>query len=139
MVSVNNMNLLSLEPAGKAVFVGDTHGDLDASQRIIQDYLKPRTRIFFLGDFVDRGSLSKQNIDYLLEQAQKYPRKIYLSMGNHEAYPIKKFDSADFWENLSKQDIEKYSAKLSKLPLVFSIGDIIEDRDRTGSPIRVSA
>ena len=59
--------LIQLPSRGKVVFVGDTHGDLDASQQVIQRYLKKPYHIVFLGDYVDRGDYSEENLQYLLE------------------------------------------------------------------------
>jgi len=47
--------LIEIKKAKKIIFVGDTHGDLDASQKVIKDYLKEGNKIVFLGDYVDRG------------------------------------------------------------------------------------
>ncbi|MFQ6063829.1 MAG: metallophosphoesterase, partial [Methanosarcinales archaeon] len=50
---------------GKAVFVGDTHGDFSATKKVISTYLEDNI-VVFLGDYVDRGSQSSENINYLL-------------------------------------------------------------------------
>lgn len=47
--------LIRLPPRGGVVFVGDTHGDLDATEQVTRRYLKESCRIVFLGDYVDRG------------------------------------------------------------------------------------
>jgi hypothetical protein len=49
--------LLQLD-SGKVIFVGDTHGDLEATEKIIHKYLKSENKLVFLGDYVDRGSAS---------------------------------------------------------------------------------
>ena len=67
--------LISLPSEGKVVFVGDTHGDLEASQEVIKRYLKKPYRIVFLGDYVDRGNYSEENIQYLLGLKLEHPEK----------------------------------------------------------------
>ncbi|MBU4070366.1 MAG: serine/threonine protein phosphatase [Nanoarchaeota archaeon] len=119
------MNLLSLKPEGKLVFVGDTHGDLDARVKVIEKYFKSDTRIGFLGDYVDRGPFSRENIDYLLEKRNKNPDRIFLLQGNHENYNIFPFNPADFWYKLSWEDYKKYSEIFKDMPLVLSIDGII--------------
>jgi len=42
--------LVEIKEAKKIVFVGDTHGDLEASQKVIKNYLKLGNKIVFLGD-----------------------------------------------------------------------------------------
>jgi len=117
--------LIKIEKAEKVIFVGDTHGDFDASQKVIRDYLKPADIIVFLGDYVDRGSHSKENLDFLLEVKEKNPNQIYLLQGNHEGHHILKFSPAEFWQNLSKDEYQKYSSIVEKFPLAVIIGDLI--------------
>ena len=119
------MNLLSLKPEGKFIFVGDTHGDLDASVKAVEKYFKSDTRIGFLGDYVDRGPFSRENIDYLLEKRNKNPDRIFLLQGNHEAYNILPLNPADFWNRLSWDEQKKYSKIFQKMPYALSIGGII--------------
>src|SRR5512139_2495724 len=76
--------LIHLPSQGKVVFVGDTHGDLDASQQVIHRYFKKPYHIVFLGDYVDRGNYSEENIEYLLELKLEHPEEIFLLVGNHE-------------------------------------------------------
>lgn len=100
---------------GKVVFVRDTHGDFDASKKVFNRY--PDHTKVFTGDYVDRGEDSKGNIDFLLEQKLRNPRKVQLLVGNHEAYPILKCYPNDFWENLGSE-FKSYADILPNLPLV---------------------
>ena len=117
--------LIEIKGAEKVVFVGDTHGDLEASQKVIKEYLKPGNKIVFLGDYVDRGPKSKENLDFLLEIKVKNPKQIYLLQGNHEGHRILRFYPADFWESLNERDYEKYSSIVEKFPLAVVTKDII--------------
>jgi len=112
--------LLHLPSQGKVVFVGDTHGDLDASQQVIHQYLKKPYRIVFLGDYVDRGEYSKENILYLLYQKRKHPDEIFLLTGNHEGYMVKELYPANFWNSLSLKEREIYGLLFSKFPLAIT-------------------
>jgi hypothetical protein len=106
--------------SGKVIFVGDTHGDLEATEKIIYRYLKPKNKLIFLGDYVDRGPASLENINFLLGQKIKHPHSLYLLMGNHEGYALFTFYPADFWERLDAELRQRYSQVLSKLPLALS-------------------
>lgn len=117
--------LIEIKKAKKVIFVGDTHGDLEASQKVIRDYLKPGNKIIFLGDYVDRGVFSRENIEFLLGVKDKNPDEIFLLQGNHEAYSLSPFSPADFWQSLSQKDFKKFSEFLLNLPLVAVIKDII--------------
>lgn len=117
--------LIEIKKVRKVIFVGDTHGDLEASQKVIKDYLKEGNIIVFLGDYVDRGQKSKENLDFLLEVKAKKPNQIYLLQGNHEGHRILKFSPAEFWESLDETDYEKYSSIVKKFPLAVVTDDII--------------
>lgn len=114
--------LIELPPTGKVVFVGDTHGDLDATIAVVGKYLKNH-KLVFLGDYVDRGPMSRENILLLFLLKLARPRDVILLMGNHEAYAIMSFYPADFWGGLDPELRARYSTTLSKLPLVVSSGN----------------
>jgi len=118
-------NLIEIKTAKKVIFVGDTHGDLEASQKIIRNYLKEGNKIVFLGDYVDRGPFSKENLDFLLEQKEKYPEQIFLLQGNHEGHRILKFSPAEFWESLTNEEYQKYAQLVEKFPLAVVVKNII--------------
>jgi hypothetical protein len=111
--------LIILE-SGRVIFVGDTHGDLEATEKIINRHLKSENKLVFLGDYVDRGPVSLENINFLLGQKIKHPDSLYLLMGNHEGYAAVSFHPADFWEGLDTELRQRYSEVLSKLPLAVS-------------------
>jgi hypothetical protein len=111
--------LIQLE-SGKVIFVGDTHGDLEATEKIIRKYLKSENKLVFLGDYVDRGPASLENINLLLKQKIEHPHSLYLLMGNHEGYAVGSFYPADFWEGLDAELSQRYSEVLSRLPLAVS-------------------
>ncbi|MDH4067651.1 MAG: serine/threonine protein phosphatase [Dehalococcoidia bacterium] len=112
---------LILLKSGKVIFVGDTHGDLEATEKIIHRYLKSKNKLVFLGDYVDRGPASLQNINFLLQQKIEHPDSLYLLMGNHECYAMGSFHPADFWEGLDAELRQRYSEALSRLPLAVSM------------------
>ncbi len=109
--------LIRLPSEGKVVFVGDTHGDLEASQEVMQQYLKHPNRIVFLGDYVDRGEESEKNIQYLLRLKLEYPEKIFFLAGNHEGFMVKQFHPSSFWSSLSSKERERHGLLFSKFPL----------------------
>jgi hypothetical protein len=112
--------LIHLPSWGKVVFVGDTHGDLDASQQVIERYLKKPYRIVFLGDYVDRGYDSEENIQYLLRLKLEHPEEIFLLSGNHEGFMVKEFYPSNFWGSLSLREREEYGLLFSKFPLAVA-------------------
>lgn len=79
----------SLPPGRRLYCVGDIHGRLDLLEEL-HEMIRADGREFtgskaviYLGDFIDRGSQSKQVIDLLIEQPLDGFEAIHL-MGNHE-------------------------------------------------------
>jgi len=108
--------LIRLNPERTTIFVGDTHGDLDATERVLARFLKPNTAIVFLGDAVDRGPHSDENLDLILETKLDHPESVYLLMGNHEAFGALPFSPADFWNRLKPEEEKPLSHLLLQLP-----------------------
>lgn len=119
------MNLIKLPPKGRVVFVGDTHGDVDASIKVISEYLNKNTSIVFLGDYVDRGNHSQENIDFLLDYKKTNPENIFLLQGNHERYDLVDFSPNNFWEKLNPLEKRQYLSIFKKFPLAISVGNIL--------------
>jgi hypothetical protein len=117
--------LLELAPSGEVIFVGDTHGDFEVTKAVVKRYLGNNRRLVFLGDYVDRGSDSKANIDYLLSLKLAHPTNLFLLQGNHEGYGIYRFHPADFWGSLDKELGELYAQTLLRLPLAASVGSML--------------
>ncbi|NWF94099.1 MAG: serine/threonine protein phosphatase [Syntrophaceae bacterium] len=115
--------LIRLPSEGKVVFVGDTHGDLSASEQVVRQYLKRPYRIVFLGDYVDRGQYSRENLHYLLHLKREHPDEIFLLAGNHEGYMVKELYPANFWNSLSLMEKEAYGHLFSKFPLAITSGN----------------
>ncbi len=116
---VESQKLISLDERPNAIFVGDTHGDLEASEivwnRFGEEVRNGQTYLVFLGDYVDRGSKSKKNIDFLLSKKEECPEGLILLLGNHDAYSKRELRPADFWQSLSSDEYEYYK-DLSSLP-----------------------
>lgn len=115
-VFAEEQRLIELHEVERVVFVGDTHGDLEATQLVIERYFQPKTVLVFLGDYVDRGPNSQENLEYLLQLKVDHPRQIYLLQGNHEAWQESPFYPADFWESLSSTQQPLYAEMLARLP-----------------------
>jgi len=108
-ILARDKRLIRLPAKGKAVFVGDTHGDFDATETVFRLYFKPGYTLVFLGDYVDRGEESKKNMEFLLEKKAESPDQLFLLAGNHEGYCLVPFSPADFWESLSPEEYEYFS------------------------------
>jgi len=117
--------LIEIKDADRVIFVGDTHGDVEVSKQIVRTYLKERNVLVFLGDYVDRGSFSRRNLDFLLKTKINNPSLIYLLQGNHEGHRVLKLFPADFWQSLDSELYNFYASLVEKLPLMVVAQDII--------------
>ena len=116
--------LIILKPDIKTVFVGDTHGDFETTLSIFKKYPPEKNRLVFLGDYVDRGDMSLENIEFLIKQKELYPDRVILLAGNHDYYGGNMFPSS-FWDNLIADEIQQWRKTFKALPLFVSMGDII--------------
>jgi serine/threonine-protein phosphatase PP1 catalytic subunit len=80
-------SVLSLSPP--LTIVGDTHGQFTDTLRILETCGDPSENCYlFLGDYVDRGTQSIENMVLLLTLKFLYPKKMFLLRGNHETEDI---------------------------------------------------
>jgi predicted phosphodiesterase len=121
-ILARDSRLIRLPAKGKAVFVGDTHGDFEATERVFRLYYKPGFKLVFLGDYVDRGDESMTNIEFLLKKKAEAPDQVYLLAGNHEGFCSVPFSPSEFWENLSSEEYE-YFSEISKFLSFAAVTD----------------
>lgn len=106
---------------GYTIFVGDTHGDIEATKIVIDKYLENCDYIVFLGDYVDREDEQIKNINYILSLKVKFPEKIILLRGNHETpemnyiYGFRNKVLLAYNKNI----LEKYHEVFSFLPIAL--------------------
>ncbi len=113
---------------GKIMVAGDTHGDVLISKKIVKKFFDEKyDYLVFLGDYVDRAppdvSSSIHNIDFLLQMKAKYPDKIYLLKGNHEAnYIIPCYPNEFVYE--AGERYEEYAAVFKEMPLAAMLNNV---------------
>ena len=81
-----------LPKGGEAIFIGDTHGDPDATVSIIEQEKfieameggEKNMYLVFLGDYADRGKGDIENLEQVIALKRKYPDNVILLRGNHE-------------------------------------------------------
>jgi len=104
-------------------FIGDTHGDLEASKRIVERFLSDeKTVLIFLGDYVDRGSYQLENVLFLFSLKKDYPDRVILLRGNHEEEQMNKdygFHDLLSMKYLGKSDeiFQQFQQTFAQLPL----------------------
>ena len=83
----------SLPPGLRVYVVGDVHGRLDLLNELLllieadaADHKAEKVQYVFLGDYIDRGTWSRQTIDRLIEHAAQ--RECVFLKGNHESIAL---------------------------------------------------
>lgn len=74
--------------------IGDIHGCFDSFQKLIENVIdiKPNDTIVLLDDYIDRGSQSKEIVDYIIDLQNKGFNLIPL-IGNHESMLLDTLDN----------------------------------------------
>jgi predicted phosphodiesterase len=108
--------LIRVDGVERVVFVGDTHGEYDATNKVIQKYFDKQTALIFVGDYVDRGPQSLANIEALLRLKLEHPDRIVLLQGNHENWKEHPIMPASFWESLDNETLDLFAGVLAELP-----------------------
>ena len=116
--SSQGQRLVELSGERPTVFVGDTHGDREATERVLARFDPVDHTIVFLGDAVDRGPDSRGNLALILTAIREHPETVHLLMGNHEAWAVDPFRPADFWNGLPPEEERELSQMLAQLPFV---------------------
>lgn len=112
-------NLVHL-PEGTLLFVGDTHGNLDATRLVVSTFLDTDCdHIIFLGDYVDRGLYQIENLVYVYALKLLYPERVTLLRGNHETASV----NADYGffdavvHRYSRGLYDRFAQSFAQLPL----------------------
>jgi protein phosphatase len=129
-------------PTGPLLFVGDTHGDWDATRALLTRSWDSDTAFVFLGDYVDRGLQQVENINLLYELKCQAPKRLVLLRGNHETESVNRnygfYDEVQ--EKLGNLN-DAYSYSFAELPLaavsarhgIFAVhGGLAESLSRVG-------
>ena len=83
--------LITLEPKGEAIVIGDLHGDLDSLLYILENsgfvrnlFSSKDNVLIFLGDYGDRGPNSAEIYYIIMKLKLAFPKQVILLRGNHE-------------------------------------------------------
>ncbi len=105
--------------------VGDIHGYFRSFKTLIEDKIGFDTsdKLILLGDYIDRGTESKEVIDYILRHQQNGFDVIPL-LGNHEAMLLEAYENKDktpLWlYNGGTQTLKSFSiSELSNIDSVY--------------------
>ena len=95
--------------------IPDIHGCVNTLKQLIENGIQPskEDKLYFLGDYIDRGPDGKGVIDYIMSLQESGYKVDYL-IGNHEYYCMNSFEKDQhrflFKSNIQKE-WERYGAK----------------------------
>lgn len=105
-------------PDAPLVFIGDTHGDWDATQRILTRFWDSQSVFVFLGDYVDRGPFQIENMNFLFRLKIEIPHRMMLLRGNHETPWVNRaYGFYDVVQTKYGDILQKYWETFANLPL----------------------
>jgi len=83
--------LVTLEPLGDALVIGDIHGDFESLKLVLRQshFMEKMEKsadatLIFLGDYGDRGDEPAQVYHMVMNLKLAYPKQVVLLRGNHE-------------------------------------------------------
>ncbi|MCX8153745.1 MAG: metallophosphoesterase [Candidatus Bathyarchaeota archaeon] len=81
--------LVTLDPLGEALVIGDLHGDIESLRLILErsgfmEKMAKDAFVVFLGDYGDRGAYSAEVYYTVLRLKLAFPEQVVLLRGNHE-------------------------------------------------------
>ena len=82
---------------GRTFVIGDIHGDLRRAQTLLGKLpaLDARTRVVFLGDYLDRGPDPKGVVERVRAFCAETPARAVALRGNHEDKWVQSYDKPD--------------------------------------------
>jgi predicted phosphodiesterase len=135
---------------GEIYIIGDLHGclcnleaalspgQIDFFNRVQEN---PRLKLFFLGDYVDRGLCSTETLRLIWLLKNRYPENIYLLQGNHDTHSIHELDGsptvqsdaypADFHEIYCDYLGIDYFTRLAALEQKMPVAFFLETKEMT--------
>ena len=129
-------------PESPLVFIGDTHGDWEATKTILKRFWNSDATFVFLGDYVDRGPNQVENINLLFVLKCQAPERLVLLRGNHETRSINmRYGFYSVVQEKLGELTDVYARSFQELPIaavsaeqgIFAVhGGVAEDLERIG-------
>ena len=119
--------LLDRRDENRVIFVGDTHGAVDVTETVLEKFWDDADLIVFLGDYVDRGSTSLENLGLIASRLLEDPHRTIMLRGNHESpltNPHYGF-TAEVESKLGPGSYEKFKDFFQAMPYAVVVNDYL--------------
>ncbi len=100
--------------------IGDIHGCLEKLEDLVEVIAAnpKKDKLIFIGDYIDRGSFSREVVEYVIGLKSKFKNVIFL-LGNHEQMFLNYLEGVDeetYLYNGGKYTLSDYGIKSSDSP-----------------------
>jgi len=126
---------------GRRIAVGDIHGCFNTFESLIEDKIKLQKvdQLFLLGDYIDKGTRTREVLDYIIEM-QNDGYLIFPLIGNHEYFVLRDIEFCQKSNNpqgirdliectdlLNEENVvdSKYHEFILSLPYYYELDDFI--------------
>ena len=122
---------VEIDDLDEAIFIGDIHGNIDVliklikgliDKKVLNDYMQIQNnkKIFFMGDFVDRGLYGLEVLFLIMFLKILNPENIFILKGNHESACMNY--CYDFFQELKSKIMPEYLYECySNIVAIFNI------------------
>ena len=119
--------LLSSREERRVIIVGDTHGAVDVTQMVLDKFWDDADLVVFLGDYVDRGKKSVENLGLIASRLLEDPHRTIMLRGNHES-PLTNLSygfSEEVTEKLGEDAYDKFKEFFQNMPYAVVVNDYL--------------
>ena len=116
--TIFDRKLAYLPADGKAIFIGDTHGNSKSTEAIIKQsgFLEAMAKgekmtLVFMGDYIDRGKNQIRNLALVFKLKSMFPNNVILMEGNHDTNDPFSSSDADLVDEAEGWSSDKQFAK----------------------------
>ena len=119
--------LLPSRDEERVVIVGDTHGAVEVTDKVLDKFWDDADLVVFLGDYVDRGKQSVENLGLIASRLVEDPHRTIMLRGNHES-PLTNLGygfSDEVAEKLGEDAYDKFKEFFQLMPYAVVVNDYL--------------
>jgi protein phosphatase len=119
--------LLASRDERRVIIVGDTHGAAEVTHTVLDKFWDDADLVVFLGDYVDRGKQSVENLGLIASRLLEDPNRTIMLRGNHES-PLTNLSygfAEEVEEKLGPDAYDKFKEFFQAMPYAVVVNDYL--------------